>query len=144
MATILLALSFAVPVFAQESSDNSVLIDSLLEERAALICLEKWNEVDSLDQQLESLGVEKLTAAEVDERFGSINGATPYVSKPASTNVTWLSSRTNYTYIASGISGTDNKMYRQWFDRFHRMRWILYYWNVVLSALERKSFTSSG
>lgn len=98
MATILLALSFAVPVFAQESSDNSVLIDSLLEERAALICLEKWNEVDSLDQQLESLGVEKLTAAEVDERFGSINGATPYVSKPASTNVTWLSSRTNYTY----------------------------------------------
>lgn len=28
MATILLALSFAVPVFAQESSDNSVLIDS--------------------------------------------------------------------------------------------------------------------
>mgnify|MGYP004552855783 FL=1 len=98
MATILLALSFAVPVFAQESSDNSALIDSLLEERAALICLEKWNEVDSLDQQLESLGVEKLTAAEVDERFGSINGATPYVSTPASTNVTWLSSRTNYTY----------------------------------------------
>lgn len=88
MATILLALSFAVPVFAQESSDNSALIDSLLEERAALICLEKWNEVDSLDQQLESLGVEKLTAAEVDERFGSINGATPYVSTPASTNVT--------------------------------------------------------
>lgn len=101
MATLLLASYFAVPVFAQESSDNSAQIDSLFEERAELICLEKWDEVESIDQQLESLGVEKLTAAEVDERFGSIDGATPYVSTPPSTNVTWFSGRINYTYMGT-------------------------------------------
>lgn len=92
MAAVLLTLSFAVPVFAQESSDNSARIDSLFDERAELICLEKWDEVDSIDRQLESLGVEKLTAAEEDERFGS------YVSAPTSTDTTWFSSRVNYTY----------------------------------------------
>lgn len=98
MAAIVLATSFTATAFAQSTSDNSTQIDVLLEKRAELICLDKWNEVEVIDQQLEKLGVEKLTQAEVEARFGDVSGSTPYVSTPSSKNVTWLSSRTDYTY----------------------------------------------
>lgn len=95
MVTLLLSLSLTANVFAQSSVDSNSQIDELLENRAEFICLEQWDKVASIDQQLEQLGVEKLTAQEVAERFAS---ATPYVSTPVSSNVTWLSSRTDYTY----------------------------------------------
>lgn len=98
MAFLLLVLSFSTTSFAQSSTDSNNQIDTLLDKRAELICLNKWDELDSIDMQLESLGVEKLTPAEVEERFCNIDGAAPRVSTPVSNNVTWLSNRTNYTY----------------------------------------------
>lgn len=95
MVTLLLSLSLTANVFAQSSVDSNSQIDELLENRAEFICLEQWDKVASIDQQLEQLGVEKLTAQEVAEHFASV---TPYVSTPVSSNVTWLSSRTDYTY----------------------------------------------
>lgn len=96
--TILLILLFVTTVFAQSSFNNVNQIDILLEKRAELISLEKWNEIESIDKQLESLGVEKLTSGEVEKYFSNLSDTTPYVVPPASNNVTWLSSRTDYTY----------------------------------------------
>ncbi|WP_143482950.1 hypothetical protein [Pseudoflavonifractor sp. An85] len=95
MATLLFSLSFTANAFAQSSVDNNLKVDELLEKRAEFICLEQWDNVASIDQQLEQLGVEKLTAQEVEEHFVSV---TPYVSTPVSSNVTWFSSRRDYTY----------------------------------------------
>lgn len=98
MVTLLLALSFTGTAFAQPSSDNSAQVDELMEKRAEAICLENWDEVSDIDRQLGKLGVEKLTPEEVEERFGNMDDIAPYVSTPVSGNVTWLSSRTDYTY----------------------------------------------
>ncbi|MCI9078471.1 MAG: DUF507 family protein [Lachnospiraceae bacterium] len=98
IVTLLLMIIFIPAVAdAEEIFDNSVKIDSLLEERARMICQERYNEIDYIDQQLKELNVEKLTQQEVDERFGN-NQNLPYAVVPSSKNITWFSNRTNYAY----------------------------------------------
>lgn len=95
---VLLVLSLTVTAFAQTPSDRDSQIDFLLEKRAECICLEQWDEIASIDKELERLGVEKLSPEEVEERFTNTSGAEPYVSTPISNNVTWFSVRSVYPY----------------------------------------------
>lgn len=96
MTFLLLFMSMSTTAFAKSNPDNTE-IDALLEQRAQLICYEEYDKLPNIDQQLARLGVEKLTAEEVQERFIG-DEVTPYVSAPVSNNVTWLSSRQDYTY----------------------------------------------
>lgn len=86
---------------------NSNIIDALLDERAELICLEKYDELDEIDQRLEALGVTKLSSKELQKQFINTPNIVsqkpflnikPNVSTPSAKNVVWMSSRQNYTY----------------------------------------------
>lgn len=96
MTFLLLFMSMSTTAFAKSNPDNTE-IDALLEQRAQLICYEEYDKLPNIDQQLARLGVEKLTAEEVQERFIG-DEVTPYVSAPISNNVTWFSSRQDYRY----------------------------------------------
>ena len=98
MVTVLCILSLNVAAFAQVSSDNSAEIEALLDKRAELICLEKWDEINSIDEQLAALGVEKLTPEEVEKLLSGTDGIMPNAVVPGSSNATWLSTRSNYSY----------------------------------------------
>lgn len=60
--------------------------------------MEKYDEIDKIDQRLFELDVKELTPEEVQERYINALGISPYVEKPVASNVTWLSSTTEYTY----------------------------------------------
>ena len=96
LLSFLLFISMTVSIFASTDVDNSVLIDNLLEDRAELIAQGKYDKLDIIDKQLEVLGVKKLTPQEVEEL--NKDDVVPYITKPVSNNVTWLSSRQDYTY----------------------------------------------
>ncbi len=96
LLSFLLFISMTVSIFASTDLDNSVLIDNLLEDRAELIAQGKYDKLDIIDKQLEVLGVKKLTPQEVEEL--NKDDVVPYITKPVSNNVTWLSSRQDYTY----------------------------------------------
>lgn len=83
---------------AASNVDNSKKIEQLFDSRAQAINRNDANGIEEIDGQLASLGVEELTPDEVTQRFGSALSASQYVNKPASSNVTWMSSRQNYTY----------------------------------------------
>ncbi len=98
MAVTLLISCVSTSVFAESLQDNSAEIDALLEQRAELISLEMYDDVNNIDQQLAALGVEKLTPKQVANQFMNNNEVTPYVLTPSANNVTWLSNRTTYSY----------------------------------------------
>ena len=79
-------------------SNYNSQINSLLDYRAELICLNKYDELELVDQQLANLGVEKITSKEVQEKFYENPFITPYVTTPVSNNATWLSRRESWTY----------------------------------------------
>lgn len=54
--------------------------------------------METVEEQLAALGVEELTPEEVEEKFINTGEVVPYVSVPASSSVTWMSSRQTYTY----------------------------------------------
>lgn len=104
LLTLVLVVSMAVPAFSEPitATDNATLdamIDQLFDRRAELICLEQYDQLDAIDQQLAQLGVEKLAASEVAQIAAKgKSDAVPYVDVPDSGSVSWYSSRTNYTY----------------------------------------------
>lgn len=69
---LVVSIFFVVVSPAMASSipaDNNAEINDLLDRRAEYVCLEQWDEVAFVEQQLANLGVEKLTPAEVEEQF---------------------------------------------------------------------------
>lgn len=98
MTFVLLTMSLTTTTFANNNSNNSNKIDKLLEKRAELICLEKYDEVETVEKQLAALGVEELTPEEVEEKFINTGEVVPYVTVPVSNSVTWMSSRQTYSY----------------------------------------------
>lgn len=99
---ICLVLCINSAVFASDSTNNTKsqeeLVEELFDQRAEFICLEKYDEVEKIDEQLMDLGIEMLSTQEVVNKFGNSTEITPYVTKPTSTNVTWALGTTNYDY----------------------------------------------
>lgn len=78
---------------------NEMLISQLFDRRAELVSQEKYGELASVEQQLEALGVEKMTPSEVKEKYinhGVNTGAR--VTVPVASNVSWFSGTSNYSY----------------------------------------------
>lgn len=95
MLNHLLPTSFASSSKSENFSDEA--FNSLYEKRAQLICLGKFDELDTIDNQLKNMGVEFLSSKDVAKRFAT-SSKVARVSQPTSANVTWTSKRVNYTY----------------------------------------------
>ncbi len=106
--TLSLILVFAIismtatTAFADVTVDDSAEVTALLQKRAEFICLEEYDKVQQIDEQLRKYGVERLTAKEVQKRFSDVDGIAPYVLAPDASNVDWASMRK--TYIKNGVT----------------------------------------
>lgn len=85
----------------QKIEAEQTKIDELLDRRAELVSLEKFDEVENVEQELASLGVEKLTPEEVQTQFGNTNTPNTRINVPVSNNVTWLSQRVDYPHYGT-------------------------------------------
>ncbi len=91
-------LSSNIVAFANNMNSTEDQVEYLIDYRAELLSLGKYNELENIDQRLEALGVEFLTNLEVQSKAIDTSNGIARVSTPVMENVTWMSSRTNYTY----------------------------------------------
>lgn len=100
LSLLLLVMALPLNVSANEIPEDVLMqeeMNLLLDKRAELICLEKYDEVYEIDAQLASLGVEELTPQEVQEKFIDTNPMAR-VTVPVASNVNWYSTSFDYPY----------------------------------------------
>lgn len=105
-----LAFSFNTGAFAAAKSNNEVerynRIEKLFDAKDKLLLEKKVDakKIEKIEKDLQNLGVEKLSTNDVLKKFSKKKSKTgesiitPNVAVPPSTNVTWSSYRTTYSY----------------------------------------------
>lgn len=85
-------------VYASSEENRKILIDSLLEERAELVCLNQYDKIEEIDEQLELLGAKEITLEEIELKLKRNSSSSAYAVIPTANNVTWRSVESVYSY----------------------------------------------
>lgn len=106
---VLLAVLMLVPSVLVQAGEGEIILDEvpdeiekLLEQRAGLVMLGEYDELDDIDCRLEELGIHKLSEQEAMEFITEHSDISTYVTKPSDGAITWYTGRETLTY-----NGTD-------------------------------------